>query len=265
MGLRLICKGRSQTHPHPSLPLEGEGEKRNPSRSTVQRNIIPLWLIPFAIATTLVVAAHVAWWLSLRDGHVPFCVPYIEGCTSISRAARHGLGNHVFRLLMLPCALLVALHWWTSARWLRADAAPGGQGGVVMALGIVGAVALAVYSTFLGSDGEAYRFLRRYGVIVFFGCSYLAQLLFLRAARRAKRVDGELAAAMLAVCVAMLALGVGNTVMTAVVTDAALKDRIENTLEWHLGVLLVAWFALQAVLWRRSGYGVGFTMRSNDL
>jgi len=231
------------------------------AKHVVQRNVVPLWPVPFAIAATLVVAAHLAWWLSLRDGHVPSCVPYIEGCVSISRAARHGLGNHVFRLLMLPCALLVALHWWTSARWLRADTASGGQGGVVTALGMVGAVALAVYSTFLGSDGEAYRFLRRYGVIVFFGCSYLAQLVFLRSARRAQRLDGGLAAAMLAVCVAMLALGVGNTAMTAVVTDAALKDRIENTLEWHLGVLLVAWFALQAVLWRRSGYGVDLMLR----
>lgn len=230
----------------------------------MQRNVIPLWPIPFAIAATLVVAAHVAWWLSLRDGHVPSCVPYIEGCTSISRAARHGLGNHLFRLLVLPCALLVALHWWTSARWLCAGGTTT-QANLVMVLGIVGAFALAVYATFLGSDGEAYRFLRRYGVIVFFGCSYLAQLLFLRAARHARRVDGGLAAAMLAVCVAMLALGVGNTIMKASVSDAEFADRIENTLEWHLGVLLVAWFAFQAVLWRRSGYAVDFTMRTPPL
>lgn len=225
----------------------------------MQRNLIPLWPIPFAIATTLVVAAHVAWWLSLRDGHIPFCVPYIEGCTSISRAARHGLGNHLFRLLVLPCALLVALHWWTSARWLRASGTTT-QASLIMALGIGAAAALAVYATFLGTDGEAYRFLRRYGVIVFFGCSYLAQLLFLRTARNAKRIDRGLAAMMLAVCVTMLALGVGNTVMKASVADAVLADRIENTLEWHLGVLLVAWYVLQAAVWRRSGYGVGFTM-----
>jgi hypothetical protein len=229
------------------------------AKHPVQRNLIPLWPIPFAIATTLVVAAHVAWWLSLRDGHIPFCVPYIEGCTSISRAARHGLGNHVFRLLVLPCALLVALHWWMSARWLRAGGTTT-QASLVMALGIIGAFALAVYATFLGTDSEAYRFLRRYGVIVFFGCSYLAQLLFLRAARHAKRVDGGLAAAMLAVCVAMLALGVGNTIMKASVSDAELADRIENTLEWHLGVLLVAWFVLQGMVWRRSRYGIDFTM-----
>lgn len=228
-------------------------------RPPVQRNPIPLWPIPLTIATTLVVAAHIAWWLSLRDGHIPFCVPYIEGCTSISRAARHGLGNHVFRLLVLPCALLVALHWWTSARWLRADGTTT-QANLVTALGIAGAAALAVYATFLGTDSEAYRFLRRYGVIVFFGCSYLAQLLFLHAARNAKRIDRGIAAMMLAVCVAMLALGVGNTIMKASMSDAGLADRIENTLEWHLGVLLVAWFVLQAAVWRRSGYGLDFSL-----
>jgi len=220
------------------------------------RNAMPLWPLPLAIAAMMVAAAHLAWWLSVRDGHVPFCVPYVEGCTSISRVARHGFGFHVFKLLMLPCALLVGLHWWTAARWLRAG------GGAVMALGVIGAVALAVYTTFLGSEGETYRFLRRYGVVVFFGCSYLAQVLFLRATRNAGRAGtGGIAGAMVAVCAAMLLLGVGNTIMKASVADAGLADRIENTLEWHLGILLVAWFALQALLWRRSRYGIEFTLR----
>lgn len=230
-------------------------------RDNAHRDVIALWLLPCVIAVTMVAAAHLAWWLSVRDGHIPFCIPYVEGCSSISRAARHGLGNHVFRMLMLPCALLVALHWWTSARWVRAGRSDG-QADALMVLGIAGAVALAVYATFLGSDGQAYRFLRRYGVIVFFGCSYIAQLLFLRAARRARRIDRDLASWMLAICIAMLALGVGNVAMKAMVADARLADRIENTLEWHLGVLLVAWFALQAVLWRRSGYAVHFNANS---
>ena len=82
------------------------------------RSAIPLWPLPLAVAVVLVVATHLAWLLSVQAGHIPFCVPYIEGCTSISRAARHGLGNHLFRLMVLPCALLVFLHWWLAGRWL---------------------------------------------------------------------------------------------------------------------------------------------------
>ena len=219
----------------------------------------PLWPLPLAIAALLVVAVHLAWWLSLRAGHVPACIPYIEGCTSISRAARHGLGNHVFRLLVLPCAALLALHWWTSVRWLALRGAPR-SGGWLLALGIAAAVALAVYATFLGTEGAGYRFMRRYGVVVYFGASYLAQLLFLRMGRGVGEPPTGLRAAMLATCALMLLPGLGNVAASALVADPLLKDRVENALEWQLGVLLVAWYLLQARLWWRSGYRLGFRL-----
>lgn len=206
---------------------------------------IALWPLPLAIAALFAVAAHVALWLSIRDGWIEGCVPYLDGCTSISRAARNGLGNHVFRLLVLPCAVLVGLHWWLAARWLGA-----GHRSVAW-LGAVAALALAVYATFLGSDGETYRFLRRYGVVCFFGFGYLAQLRFLRGLRghvEARTPPGQ---AMVLVCALMLGLGLGTVATGALVDHAQLKDRIENALEWHLGWLLAAWYLLHAGLWAR--------------
>ncbi len=206
---------------------------------------IALWPLPLAIALLFGVAAHVALWLSIRDGWIEGCVPYLEGCTSISRAARHGLGNHVFRLMVLPCAALLGLHWWLSARWL-------GRGrGAVAWLGAAAALALAVYATFLGTDGEAYRFLRRYGVVCFFGFGYLAQLGFLRGLRVDAHRGARLSTALVTVSVLMLLLGLANVVAGAVVVDEDFKDRIENVLEWHLGWLLAAWYLLHAWLWRR--------------
>ena len=203
---------------------------------------IPLWPLPVAIAASFTVAAHLALWLSIRDGHVEACVPVLEGCTSISRAARHGLGNPLFRLLVLPCALLVGLHWWLAARWL-------GRGSRDVAwLGATAALALAVYAAFLGTDGETYRFLRRYGVVCFFGFGYLAQLRFLRGARGDARAGGCLFAAMVGVGALMLLLGIGNVAAGALVADEALKDRIENALEWQLGWLLAAWYLLHALV-----------------
>ncbi|MDQ3495119.1 MAG: hypothetical protein M3485_06255 [Pseudomonadota bacterium] len=223
---------------------------------------VPLWPLPLAIALTLTVAVHLAWVLSLHAGHVPPCIPYLEGCTSISRAARHGLGNHLFRLLVLPCALLVGMHWWLAARWLRGEVARGaGEARVILLLGVMAAIALALYATFLGSEGTAYRFLRRYGVVVFFGTSYLAQLLFLRSARGQGRLGPRMARVMTAICIAMLALGVTNVVADATMADAVRQDRLENVLEWHLGVLLVAWYLAHAWVWRGSGYTLRLVRR----
>ena len=226
--------------------------------SAMSRPPVPLWPLPLAVAATLVVATHLAWWLSVQAGHVPWCIPYLEGCTSISRAARHGLGNHLFRLMVLPCALLVGIHWWLAGRWLRAR---GGGGAAMLVLGIIGALALATYTTFLGTEGEAYRFLRRYGVVVYFGCSYLAQLLFLRRAQATGPMDRPARWLMLAICVAMLALGMTHVVVAALIGGTDLQDRLENVFEWHLGVLLVGWFVVHARLWHREGYALATVRR----
>ena len=222
----------------------------------MDRIATPLWPLPLGIAALLFLAAHAALALSAQAGYVPYCIPYWEGCTSISRAARHGLGNHVFRLVMLPCALLQGLHWWSARRWLHLQRNGGRGGRSLIPLGAVAGLALAVYATFLGSEGEVYRFLRRYGVVVYFASSYLAQLVFLRQLHRQGIAQRGSAGIMLAICVAMLLMGVTNTAATALLADEGLKDRLENALEWQLGWLLAAWFVMQAWLWRRSGYAM---------
>ncbi|MCL1633806.1 hypothetical protein M2650_03985 [Luteimonas sp. SX5] len=223
----------------------------------MERIAAPLWPLPLAIALVMLVATHLAWMLSVQAGYVPLCNPYWDGCTSISRAARHGLGNHLFRLMMLPCAVLQGLHWWSARDWLRLQRPGANGGGALLPLGIGAALSLAVYATFLGTEGEVYRFLRRYGVIVYFACSYLAQLVFLRQLRRRGLAQGPLPGVMLVICVTMLLLGVINAVLAAVASER-LKDVMENALEWQFGILLVAWFVAQAWLWRRSGYAFGF-------
>lgn len=221
-----------------------------PMRMTRQA---PLWPVPAAIALVLAGAAHLALALAIHAGDVPACVPYLDGCASISRAARHGLANHLFRLLVLPCAVLLGVHWWLSARWLRArDASPGALG----ALGTVSAIALGVYAAFLGTDGEIYRYLRRYGVIVFFGASYVAQLVFLAAAVRVHALDRRIRSRMQLLCLAMLAIGVVHVAAMGLFGGTAFQDRLENALEWQIGLLLVLWFVQHAQVWRRDGYAL---------
>jgi len=244
---------------------------------------LPLWPLPLLIALLFLVAAHAAYLLSIQAGHVPACVPYLEGCVSISRAARHGLGNHLFRLLVIPCAVLHALVWLLAHRWLR-----GGRWMVV--LGVVSAIALAVYATFLGTEGEAYRFLRRYGVVVYFGFGYLAQLALMRRATRTGELPAGVIATQAWIAAAMLGLGLASAtglrtflplLMLALaakfelfdvrlieqmdwlvsVADPAARDRWENVFEWWLGLLMVGWYAVLACGWKRHGLALELTWR----
>lgn len=216
---------------------------------------LPLWPLPVLITLLFVVAAHAAYLLSIHGGHVPACVPYVDGCVSISRAARHGWGNHLFQLLVIPCAVLHALVWWLARHWLR-----GGR--VMLVLGVISAIALAVYATFLGTEGGAYRFLRRYGVVVYFGFGYLAQLALMRRASLTKALPAGVIVSMSWISIAMLGLGIANVVAGLVVVDASAKDRWENVFEWWLGLLMVGWYVVLAMGWRRQSLVA--TVRTGD-
>ncbi len=215
---------------------------------------IPLWPLPLLITLLFAVAAHAAYLLSIQGGHVPACVTYTEGCVSISRAARHGWGNHLFRLLVIPCAVLHALVWLLAQRWLRG-------GWTMAALGIVSAVALAVYATFLGTEGETYRFLRRYGVVAYFGFGYLAQLALMRRASRMRALPAGVIAGMSWIAAGMLMLGIANVVAGALAADPETKDHWENVFEWWLGLLMVGWYAVLACGWKRQGLALELTWR----
>jgi hypothetical protein len=206
----------------------------------------PGGLLPALCALLPLLATTVAWSLSVRDGWIDACNPFWDGCTSISRAARHGLGNTVFKALVLPAAALQALFWIRCSRWLAAGGRVGGF--AVAALGVVAGLALALYASFLGSEGEIYRALRRYGVTVYFASTYLALLLALRGLARAPA--DRAAAALRGIAVVMLLLGLASTAVTAAGVDGALRDRIGNALEWQLGVWLTAMFVVFAWRWR---------------
>ncbi|GAB3336414.1 hypothetical protein [Marilutibacter aestuarii] len=213
------------------------------------------WL-PLSCALLPFLAGHLALYLSIRDGWVAACLPHLEGCTSISRAARHGGGNGVFKALMGPAAVLQAVFWWRMAPWLHMRA--GADPRPVAWLGLLATAFLLLYVAFLGSEGEVYRLLRRYGITVYFGGTFLALMQVLRGLARV-RPRPAMAWPLQGVALGMLALGIASVVASAAVADPVARDHWENRLEWQLGLWLTAMFGVFAwACWReRSGGVVG--------
>ncbi|MDR7134786.1 hypothetical protein J2X06_001995 [Lysobacter niastensis] len=213
---------------------------------------LPLWPLPLLAAVLPLLVAHLAWWLSVRDGLAPACNPYLDGCVSISRAARHGLGNDLFRMAMLPCAVLQALCWVAATAWLRRDtpvAVP-----TLPWLGVVAGVALALYATFLGTEGQTYELLRRYGNVIYFGSTGLALLVALRALSWNRHAPGY--RALFVIAVALLAIGLSSVVVAYVVEEPDRRDGWRNALEWHLGLWLTGIYAVLGWLWRRERWAL---------
>lgn len=198
------------------------------------------------------VAANVAYLISASAELVPWCFTYLDGCTSVSRAARSGVANPVFRGIMLPYAVVMALYWWLTAEWLRGFAPKRPRlRRTMLAFGLLASVFLVLYATFLGVEGDFYQWMRRYGITVHFSCTVLAQFLLTRVLAGDARLPPWLRRAKLGLCGAMLLLGLASIPLQYFAMD---RNAMLNALEWSYSLLMIAFFPLTGEAWRRTGF-----------
>lgn len=223
-------------------------------------SVLPLWPLALLAGGLPLVATLVAWGLSTAQGLIPACVPFIDGCVSVSRAARHGLPNQLFRAVMLPAAALQGLCWLLAARWLGTLLPPYRLLAALAPLGVVASVALVLYGAFLGTEGAAYRWLRQYGTVVYFGGTCICLLITGGGVQRAV-AGGRLVLArwvehaMVALALALVSLGLLNALVAALFGDEV-KGRMENVTEWWGALIFVLGFFALALVWRRVGLTV---------
>jgi hypothetical protein len=225
-----------------------------------QPDSLPAWALPLAAGLLPAIAAVTAFLMSVHSGLISPCNPVLDGCVSISRAARHELPNLVFRALVLPGATLQAISWILCAQWLGSiDAASGRTPRTLAMLGTLAGLFFILYGAFLGSDGEIYQWLRRYGINFYFGLTYLCMLLtsarvFQLAQGDRLHIPWQLHRALGVLCLTLLAFGLGNLLAKSLLSDEALADRIENSLEWLAGLLFTLFFLMMSWLWHQTRF-----------
>jgi hypothetical protein len=208
--------------------------------------LAPAWPLWLAAGLVPLAATLMAYAVAMHQGLAPACVPLLEGCTSISRAARHGLPNHLFRALMLPAAVLQAASWLLLALHLRARGVAAARCRALALLGAVAGAALVLYGAFLGTEGGIYRLLRQYGTVLYFGFTCICFLL----------AGGALELrAVAAIGVALVVLGLANAIVSPTLQEPW-RDRLQNITEWWGALLFVAGFVLLAHWARRARIGL---------
>lgn len=219
----------------------------------------PLWWIALLAGLLPLLATAVAFALSVRAGLIPSCNPFLEGCVSISRAARHDLPNIVFRSLLLPAAVLQGICWWLCPDWLHSlGAATKRLTRALPLLGVAAAVFLTLYGTFLGTEGEGYRWMRRYGVVFYFGLTCIGMLVVagqMQQLVRKRRRERWITNAMLACCAALPLLGLMHVLLPLALSGPAAHDAVQNITEWWAGVIFTLFFGVLAWAWRVTGFG----------
>ena len=187
-------------------------------------------------------------------------MPYLDGCVSISRAARSGPGLLLFKTLMLPAVILLLTCWEYVRQWLLGlGACSSKRAWIIAGLGMTGAIFLVFYVTALGTEGDWYRWQRRYGVTFYFGGTALAQLLLVWVLWPARRqlANGRLLQPIVTLIVLISlqwALGVFSAIKRLIFEEPVFIDRLENVIEWWYALPMATGFIVIAWLFARTGF-----------
>lgn len=229
-----------------------------------------LRIVPLATGLLPIIGIHFCYLIGIEYANLPACIPYLDGCTSISATGRYPPASYLFKAVMMPCSVLLCVYWILNTAWLRAmDAGnepSATRHNTISVFGIAGAISLVVYVSFLGTSEPFYEFMRRFGVYLYFLFSVIAQLLLafatLRLSRRPENVSlRRVAVAQLLLSVSPFAIGVLDLVLKATLEDS---DQAENVIEWIFALMMQLYFLLSFVAWRRSGFHAAFSVTKRN-
>ena len=199
-------------------------------------------------------ASNGAFLLSAYEGLIPWCMPYIDGCSSISRAGRSGDTIFFYRALVFPYSILLMLFWVYSGKWL--DYLQGNAtftARLTVCLGLAGSAGLFMYIDFLGAEGDVHRLMRRIGAALYFILIPVAQSLLLFQHYKIFRnrpgcsVDNAVIRYQFLIVALMLAIAVTSIILVMTGNDTS---EAENIVEWNFSLLINLYSAGMVLLWK---------------
>ena len=225
-------------------------------------------LLPLLAGLVPLAAVSGAFWIGVANEVLPSsCIPFLDGCVSISATGRKPPGSFLFRAVMLPQSVLLVVVWHFSVLWLR-SLDPALRKSTIVAImvsGIIGAIAMIIYVTFLGTKEPIYEFMRRIGIYFGFLGAGVAQIIIAVALNRiAKSLPYarlmQVARVMSAMWLTVISLGILNVVLRAILEDT---DQWENRIEWSVFIVMQCYFVALYHAWRVTGFAVGVSTRTD--
>ncbi|HKJ05791.1 MAG TPA: hypothetical protein VJ974_09355 [Geopsychrobacteraceae bacterium] len=221
-----------------------------------QRKGILLSCLAWATLLLPLFTTHLCFFISASYEHIPWCNPYWDQCVSISATGRQLPEKLIFKSGMITTAFISLLLWWGAGQWCLLSFGDkfSRSRKAMQVLGLLAALFLIQYTLALGEAGNAYRMLRRTGVILTIAFTFISQVLMTRfigvmIQEQGKRCLVRLHQAMLTLLVVLL-----TTAMFSLVLDVMLGSaykNIDDAFEWIMVLMLYLYFGLLASVFHR--------------
>lgn len=189
---------------------------------------------------------NVCYLIAIELDHLPACVTYVSGCTSVSSTGRFTPESLIFKAGMLPSAVIIVFFWRRCAAFLALGVQSGSRFTALRVLGVIAALSLTVYAVALGIQGDEYRLIRRIGINGFAVSIFLSQVMFIFNYRHMRIGATEsLWRWLVVLCMALPALSIAAEVAK---WAGAPRHEANNIAAWNAFVVLSAYFAAMSRL-----------------
>ena len=214
-------------------------------------NIRYLSLIVFALPLFTVVISYI---VSVKLNLVSFCMPNIDGCTSISRVGRYEPVKYFFKPFMYLFGVFLLLYWRENFLKLSLLISNNRQLLVTYIIGIISVLFLFLYIFYLG-ESNIYRFFRKIGIFIYIFFTVIAQLLLAiqyNKLKNEKNFNYKFIKFKLILSILLILFGI--MVLPALVTKIESFPEIKNIISWNYFLLIQLYYLITFFCWKSQSH-----------
>ena len=206
-----------------------------------------LSLIVFFLPLFTVVISYI---LSVKLSLVSFCIPNIEGCTSISRVGRYEPVKYFFKPFMCLFGLFLLLYWRENFLRLRQLNGNKKQITIIYIIGIISVIFLFLYIFFLG-ENNIYRFFRRIGIYIYIFFTIIAQLLLaIQYFKHKNEINFNYKFIKLKLILIVLLFSFGILILPVLLTKIESFPEIKNIISWNYFLFIQTYYLMTFFCWK---------------
>ena len=176
-----------------------------------------------------IITIDISYIISSFFGYVDWCLPIIDGCTSISKVGRYGISFYLYKILVIPSVILMMYFWLKVYLDIYKNV-------FLLLLSLVACIFLIIYLIALGFDGTLYRFMREVGIFAFFVFMPLCQI-WLTISTPSETIKTKLFLYLLI----LLFIGFCFVYFYILPLD---NDNYENIIEWNFAFCIFLFFPI---------------------
>ena len=183
-----------------------------------------------------VLTVIIAYFFSSLGGYVEWCLPLLDGCTSISKVGRYGISFYLYKILIIPSVILMIIFWYQVNLNIY-------QSKLLLFLSTTSCIFLIIYLLALGFDGKIYRFMREIGIFLFFILTPICQV-WLTFSLPKNKIRSKF---FLYILLSTYIICLGSYLFILPFDNA----NYENVIEWNFALLIFLFFPMFSWLLRR--------------